>query len=535
MNLANILFDHGAARAEQTALIAPRTSRTYGALRERTARLAGGLAALGISPGDRVAVLLPSGPDFVETYLAVATLGALVVPLNSRLTPREHITLMRQAAPRGLVASVDHAETVALARVEVTGLGAVIASGGDLPEAIGYEGLIAGATPITTPVDAAHGDPAVLLYTSGTTSGAKGAVLTHGNLLSNMQQYQAAVGIPEGSVNLQLSPLYHAANIFTFIHLLVGGTTVFLDKPTPPAILEAIATRHVTFMFTVPTVLYALLDSPERDAFDLSSLQTIQYGAAAITGARLDAALQVFGPRLLHSYGMTETTSHVSILGKAEHCVAQGSVGRPLPGVEVRIADDGGAALPARVVGEILVRGANVTPGYWQRPEETAEALRDGWFHTGDLGRFDDAGFLYIAGRKKDLIISGGVNIYPGDIEEVLALHPSVAEAAAFAFADPLWGEAVAVAIVPRAGGAAADPEALKAFLRGHLGGFKVPKAMFILDAMPRNAAGKVLKRELRAIAETELACGTAEGAGDPIADPDNNVDPGGAEEGSRG
>ena len=498
MNVSAILFDNAAADPSAAALVAGGRVLSHAALRERTGRVACALRALGVANGDRVAVLLPNVPEFVELYLAITAIGAVVMPVNTRLNPREHVTLLQDCEPVVLVASADGRETVELASRAVAGLRHVVVVGDRWQGASSYEALIADADRAPAPVDVDADDPAVILYTSGTTSGPKGAILTHGNLLSNMRQYQAFVGIPRGGVNLQLSPLYHAASIFCFVHLLAGGTTVFVDKTTPREILAAIETHRVTFMFTVPTVLYGILDAPEIATHDISSLRTLQYGGAAITGARLEAALATFGDCLLHSYGMTETTSHASILGKTEHRLAVGSVGRPLPGVKMKIVDDRGVDRPAGEVGEIVVRGANVTKGYWRKPAETAEALAGGWLHTGDLGRVNDDGYFYIVGRKKDLIISGGVNIYPTDIEDVIARHEAVAEVAVFGVPDAVWGEAVAAAVVLRPG-RAVDPDALKAFVRESLGGFKVPKAIYYLGTLPKNATGKILKRDLRA------------------------------------
>lgn len=498
MNFANIVFDNPAAADDgAAALIDQRGRHTFGALRTRVGKLATGIRQCGIQPGDRVSILLHNQAEFVEIYLATMAIGAILVPLNTRLTPQEHMLLLQDAEPKMLFVAAEGLPTAATAQASLPGIQIIIVqseANGDHPS---YEALIAKAGAPSLPIEASSEDPAVILYTSGTTSGPKGAILTHGNLLANLKQYQAFVGIPRGSVNLQTSPLYHAANIFCFVHLLAGGTTVFVPKATPRMIFDAIEKYRVNFMFVVPTVLYSLLDSDERQQRDISSLQTIQYGGAAIVGPRLNAALAAFGEHLLHSFGMTETTSHASILGKAEHRTHPGSVGRPLPGVDMRIVDDDRQPLGANQVGEIEVKGDNVTRGYWRNAGATAEALHHGWLATGDLGRCDPDGYYYIVGRKKDLIISGGVNIYPGDIENVLAEHVCISEVAVFGAPDPRWGECVVAAVVPKEG-MAVDADELRGFVRQRLGGFKVPKEICILSALPRNGAGKVLKRTLR-------------------------------------
>lgn len=499
MNFANILFENPDATDQATALIEGDKVVSFATLRARTGRLAAALQSLGIARGDRVAILLGNCIEFVELYMAIVARGAIAVPLNTRLTPQEHVLLMQDAEPKALFTAADGLETVAQVRDGVAGLEVVVVVDGAKSGEVDYEKLIAGIEQPAPVFDAAPEDAAVILYTSGTTSGPKGAILTHRNLLANLRQYQAFVGIPHDSVNLQISPLYHAANIFCFVHLLAGGATVFLPKVTPEVILAAIEKHHVTYMFTVPTVLYGILDCPDRKRRDISSLQTLQYGGSAIVGARLEAAIEVFGERLLHSYGMTETTSHASILGKAEHRYSAGSVGKPLPGVEMRVSDESGSTLGADEVGEIQVKGDNVMMGYWRNPVATAETLRDGWLATGDLGRRDSRGNYYIVGRKKDIIISGGVNIYPADIESVLGHHPDVAEVAVFGAPDARWGERVVAAIVPRLG-ATIDPDEVRSFVRASLGGFKAPKEIRVMDALPKSGSGKVLKRELRAM-----------------------------------
>jgi long-chain acyl-CoA synthetase len=499
MNMASILFDNPDASDDAIALVDESRSVTFRELRDRAGRVAAALRERGVDKGDRVAILLGNRTEYVEIYMGVAAAGAVVMPLNARLTPHEHVILMRDAEPKTLFASPVGMETVRAAREALADLQTIVLLDGASADAIAYEDLVASANAPLPVENCSADEPAVLLYTSGTTSGPKGAILTHANLMANLSQYQAFVGIPRRSVNLQVSPLYHAANIFCFIHLLAGGSTVFLAKPTPESILEAIERHRVTYMFTAPTVLYGILDSADLKRRDISSLQTLQYGGSAIVGARLDAALSVFGVRLLHSYGMTETTSHASILGKEGHLTHVGSVGKPLPGVAMRIVDDARAALGDEDVGEIEVKGDNVMKGYWRNPQASAETIRDGWLATGDLGRRDADGNYYIVGRKKDLIISGGVNIYPADIENVLAEHPDVAEVAVFGAPDPRWGESVVAAIIPREG-ARPDADELRAFVRGSLGGFKTPKEIRIMDALPKNGSGKVLKRELRAM-----------------------------------
>ncbi|MCL2829109.1 MAG: AMP-binding protein [Betaproteobacteria bacterium] len=501
MNFANIIFDNPSATDETIALIDQRRSLSFKELRSRVSRLAAGLRRRGVCQGDRIAILINTRIEYVEIYLATAVIGVIAMPLNTRLTAREHVLLMQDGTPKMLVADEKWIASARQARTEIPSLEAIIAldtaESGDLP----YEELLAEGNPPVLPLDLKPEDPAVLLYTSGTTSGPKGTILTHRNLISDIDQYQAFVGIKKGSVNLQCSPLYHAANIFTYVHLLAGGTTVFLPEITTNAIFDAIEKYRVNFMFTVPTVLYSILDAPDRQQRDISSLETLEYGAAAIVGPRLESALGILGDRLLHAFGMTEVTSHASMLGKIDHRTHPGSIGRPLPGVQMRIVDDAGEPLEAEEIGELEVKGDNVTPGYWRNPAATEEAFHDGWLATGDLARRDIDGYYYIVGRKKDLIISGGVNIYSADIENVIADHPAIAEVAVFGIPDSHWGESVVAAVALRSG-MTLDADELRSFVRERLAGFKVPKEVRIMNVLPRTGTGKLLKRELRVMDE---------------------------------
>lgn len=503
-NLADLVLDNPVVVPDAIALADPEGWRTYAELARRIRSVAHFLTSLGGQPGDRVALLLPNSCAFVEVQFGCAAAGRLCVPLNLRQLPEEQQHILSDAQATVLFAHVRYADRIAGFRAVLPGLRTVVLLGrsqdshdADGVDTIAYDTALASTGDGPLPAVDRHSGAAIL-YTSGTTSAPKGAVLTHANYLSNLKQYQAAVALPAGGVNLQLSPMFHAASIFCLVHLLLGGKTVFLDKTEPAAILDTIERERVSFMFTVPTVLYQLLDQPDLPSRDLSSLQRMQYGAAPITGTRLAQTMQVFGRRLQHSYGMTEGTSHTSILLGAGHQTHPGSVGQALPGVDVRIVDDERQDVATDDIGEIIVRGPNVFSGYWRQTEATQETLREGWLHTGDLGRRDEQGFIYVVDRKKDMIISGGVNIYPSDIENALIRHPAVAECAAFGIPDDRWGEAVAAAVVLHEG-RTADEAALISHLRDHLGGYKVPKKLWILDAFPKNATGKILKRALRA------------------------------------
>ncbi|MDR1967886.1 MAG: AMP-binding protein, partial [Burkholderiaceae bacterium] len=393
-SLRDILEPRRLACPQRIALFDEGQPLSYGQLAGAAAGVARALQAEGIGPGDRVAVLLPNGAAFLECFFGIASAGAIVVPLNTRLHPAEHASLLRDCRPRLLVAHVDYRDSIAALRAALPEVSLVVQGPGAAPAVAGLRRYAQwrAADAALPPVAINAAQPAALLYTSGTTSAPKGVVLTHGNYLAMFAALAAELDMNSDSVNLQLSPLYHAAAIHTLLHLAVGGTTVLQSRFDPAQVMAAVARHGVTYFFAVPTMLYQLLDHPERDRYDLSSLRTISYGAAAITGARLKQARAFFGDKLLHAYGMTETTSHASVLGPEEHLTAAGSIGRGLSGVALRVVDGAGRDAAPGAIGEILVRGRNVMQGYWERPGETAAALAGGWMHTGDLARIDARG-----------------------------------------------------------------------------------------------------------------------------------------------
>lgn len=483
---------------EHVALIDDGRTISYKTLGRRVAGVAHSLVAQGIRVGDRVALLLPNEASFLECFFGVVAIGAIVVPMNTRLHPREYVSLLGDCRPSLLIAHGTYGESIALLRSSFPDLTVVVCGGSGLPQGVSDYASWCAECETLPDAQIVPDQPAALLYTSGTTSVPKGVVLSHRNYLADFANVEAVAGLDASSINLQLSPLYHAAAVHTQVHLALGACTILQPKFDPEKVMQAVENYRITYFFCVPTMLYQMLDHPARERYCFASLRTISYGAAAITGARLEQALKVFGTKLLHAYGMTETTSHASILRPEEHLVAVGSIGRGLPGTELRVVDERGADSPPDQIGEIIVRGANVMQGYWERPEESRAALQDGWLHTGDLARRDPRGYVYIVDRKKDMIVSGGVNIYPREAEEVLARHPAVAEVAAYGIPDAVWGEALTATVVLHAGAqvSAAD---LMVFARHYLSGLKLPKQIDFASNLPRTASGKVQKARLRA------------------------------------
>jgi long-chain acyl-CoA synthetase len=498
LTLRDVLFCNPLIVPERTSVIAGGRRLRFADLRQGAGAVAQALRREGIRRGDRVALLLKNCPEFLELFFGITAAGAVVVPLNTRLHPKEHARLLQDCEPRLLVASAGFQASIDEIVANVPSVARVVLLESDIgsyPEYASWRGTGSEAAPEFCP---ASGDDAAILYTSGTTSSPKGVVLSHHNYVSDIEHVGAEIQPTRDSVNLQLSPMYHAAFVHSLVHLAYGACTVLNENFDVTATLEQIQSEAVTYFFAVPTMLYQILDHPRLREYDLRSLRLISYGAAAITGTRLREAIAAFGnDKLIHAYGLTESTSHSSVLHPAEHLTVPGSIGRGLHGVKLKVIRDDGSEVATGEVGEIIVQGDNVMKGYWRRPEETAKTIVDGWLRTGDLGRLDEHGYVYVVDRKKDMVISGGVNIFPRESEEVLSAHPSIAEVAVFGVPDPLWGESLVAAVVLRRG-CNATPKSLLEFARGHLAGFKLPKDIRIVDALPKTASGKVQKTELR-------------------------------------
>lgn len=470
---------------------------SYRTFRGRVRQLADALFARGIKKGDRVAILLNNRPEFLECYYAITSIGALVVPLNARLSTEEHLTILVDADPSLLISSPDFEPTVSGFVNIYTDDAVVMLDHPVSGRRNSYEAFISAPNPSAPPVSINPDDDAAIIYTSGTTANPKGAVLTHKNYLSDWYNVGTVYQQMKSGTNLQISPLYHASAVHSLIHIAVGARTILMKRFDCDLALSLIEQHKVTHFFCVPTVLYDFLDNPRLRKTDTSSLRSISYGAAPMSLNRLEEALDAFGPILVHAYGMTETTSHSSLLSGKDHLSVFGSVGRPLPLCDMKIVDSDGNPVPAGEPGEILIRGDNVMSRYWRRPTETAEAFEDGWLHSGDIGKQDESGFFFVVDRKKDMIISGGVNIYPKDIEQVIAQYPAVGEVAVFGVSDARWGEVVVATVRARPDHVLASDDLL-AFLTGKIGRFQLPKFIYVVDDFPRNGTGKILKHVLR-------------------------------------
>ena len=471
--------------------------RSYAELDERVTRLARALAGRGVGAGDRVAVLGLNGLEVWETYLAGVRLGAVVVPVNFRLVADEVAYVLTDSGATALVVDPALAGVATKAREQAPGVHTVLTIGEDHEAAL----AAAGTEPLDVEVD--EDAPAFVMYTSGTTGRPKGAVLTHRNLLMHVFSQVTHLGWdPDDRVGVPGAPLFHIAGLAGGLPpLLLGGTHVILRSGgfDPVATLDLIERERVSSIFLVPAMWAAVVAVPGIADRDLSSLRRISWGAAPASTTLLRTMIDTFPQaEVVTAFGQTEC-SPVTCLLRGEDSVRKiGSIGTPMLNVEVRVVDDAMNDVPQGEVGEIVYRSPMVMKEYWGKPEATAEAFAGGWFHSGDLVRQDEDGYLYVVDRKKDMIITGGENVYCAEVEDVLAAHPKVGEVALIGVPDARYGEAPLAVVAPRDPADPPTPVELTAWCRERLAGFKHPREYSIVPALPRNPSGKVLKTALR-------------------------------------
>ena len=512
MNLVRALRSTVRHHGPRPAMLDTSRNFTWTEFGARVARAAGALRALGILPGSRFGIVSRNGFRYEELKWAGFWLGAIPVPVNVRLASPEIAELLDDAecghalVEGAFAALLDH-PAMAAWRSRITLFGD---SAG--PDADAYEAMLAAAAPCA----AADPDPdadALLLYTGGTTGRGKGVRLSHANILSNNLAFGLAVGARPEHVYLHAAPMFHSADLLALGWFLQGAAQCFLPMFTPAAFLETIARHRVGAVVTVPTMLIGTVAFPGFAAADVASLRVLIYGAAPMAVEWIARVAQAFPDvELFNCYGLTETAPDLTIFNAREfraaiaHMAATGnrggallSVGKPNALNELKVVGRDGHEVAPGEPGELLARGPNIMRGYHRRPDETAAALRDGWLHTGDVARIDDSGYVYLLDRLKDLVITGGENVYSSEVEAVLHRHPVVAEAAVIGVADERLGEKVVAVIVPRAG-MRPDVADIERHCRESLGGFKLPRRFVFVDRLPRSAMGKVLKGELRSM-----------------------------------
>ncbi|MBY8870367.1 long-chain fatty acid--CoA ligase [Micromonospora sp. PLK6-60] len=487
-NLASILTRTADRHPGRPALRLADRTVTYAELDEASARFAGYLRARGVQPGDRVALMLPNVPEFATVYYGILRAGAVVVPMNPLLRPREVDYYLADSGATGILAwhtteqaGVDRSDAVSM----------VVA-----PET--FTEALAGYAPVTEVAERAGADTAVILYTSGTTGQPKGAELTHDNLRRNVEVSTATLlRLGPDDVVFGALPLFHSFGQTIALNCAVGAGACLTLLPRFDAAqaLEILVRDRVTLFAGVPTMYAALLAAAGTDEPDLSALRTCVSGGAALPVELLRLFEEKFGCVILEGYGLSET-SPVASFNHPDRPRKPGTIGTPIEGVEMDVRTADGTPAPTGEVGEIVIRGHNVMKGYWQRPEATAESIVDGWFRTGDLGARDADGYYRIVDRTKDLVIRGGFNVYPREVEEILYEHPAVAEAAVLGAPHPTLGEEV-VAVVALRPGAAATPDELREHVKGQLAAYKYPRQVWIVPALPKGPTGKILKRAI--------------------------------------
>lgn len=490
--------------ARRPAIIEPDRVFTWAEHVERVACLAGALQAWGLAPGDRFGIASRNSFRQAELLHAGYWSGLIPVPVNVRLAPREIAFVLQDAGCKLL--AVDPALLGLLDKEELAPWrDKAVVLGPDGAGLQSHEMLIASATALA-PHDAREDDDAILLYTGGTTGRAKGVRLTHRNIAANGMQVGLTLGIGHDDIYLHVAPMFHSADLLATALSLTGGAHVYLPEFNPLAFLAAIQTRRVTFTMLAPTMLIMVLQHPDFAKYDLSSLRIQVYGSSPMAETWIRRAVEALpGAKVTQGYGLTETAPILSFFEHRDHleALATGNsarlacAGKTLPGVDLRIVDDVGHDVPRGASGEVIVRGPNITPGYYGLPDTNRETFRDGWFHTGDVGCEDAEGFLYLLDRKKDMIVTGGENVYSSEVESALFTHPGVAEAAVIGVPDAIYGEAVFAVVIAKTG-VTLDQAELIAHCRSRIGGYKIPRQFAFVDALPKSALGKVLKADLR-------------------------------------
>jgi len=508
MQIAHTLRRAKLLWGNDTAVLDGDLTLTYGQMAERVQRLAGALRELGVGDDDKVAVLMLNGYRYLELFYAVSWAGGVVVPLNIRLAPREIVHQVNEAECKVLVVDAQFAKMVPPHASQFETISHVVfADAGPPPDGmLSYDDLLTTADAIA---DAGRGGDDVfgIFYTGGTTGRAKGVMLTHANIVANAQNSLLSNDTQQHDVYLHSAPMFHLADCSsTFGLTWIGGKHAFIPFFEPKSMLDAIQRFRVTRAAMVPAMLNMVINHPQFSDFDVSSLTSVGYGASPIPMSLLKQGMSAFGCKFIQGYGMTELSPLVTVLPAEDH-VADGSdeefqklksAGIPVHTAEVKVLDENDEELPRGEIGQICARGPMVMKGYWKQPEATAEALRNGWMHTGDAGYMDEDGYIFLVDRVKDMIVTGGENVYSVEVENALYAHPAVLEAAAIGVPSTEWGEAVHAVIVLKPDQEATEQE-LIGHCREHIAGYKCPKSIsFSAEELPKSGAGKILKRDLR-------------------------------------
>jgi long-chain acyl-CoA synthetase len=490
MNLAQILTDSALAHPDHVALRLDDIELTYSQLDGASAHIAGLLHEHGFSAGQRVGIMLPNVPYFPVCYYGVLRAGGIVVPMNVLLKRREVAFYLKDSGARLMFAWEGFADDARTGAEEADAECVMVAPGE-------FEQQVGRAEPRTEVHDAGDDDTAVILYTSGTTGTPKGAELTHLNLRRNAEISRNMFGFGNDAVTLGALPLFHSFGQTCGMNATIsgGGTLTLIPRFEPGKALEIIQRDRVNIFQGVPTMYGAILHLADHDRYDSSSLQLCASGGSAMPVELMRGFEEAFGCKILEGYGLSES-SPVASFNHPERERKPGSIGTPVEGVEMKVVDEDGDEAPQGEVGEIVIRGPNVMKGYWNRPDASQETIADGWLHTGDMGYVDGDGYFFIVDRKKDLIIRGGYNVYPREIEEVLYEHPAVREAAVVGLPHDEYGEEVGAAVALK-DGENLDATELREFVKEQVAAYKYPRKIWFVDDLPKGPTGKILKREI--------------------------------------
>ncbi|MBW1780923.1 MAG: long-chain fatty acid--CoA ligase [Deltaproteobacteria bacterium] len=510
MNVSQLLTKSARSFPQNLALVHGPKRLTYAQFDARVNRLANALGRLGIQQGENVAVLQYNYPETLESIFACFKAGCGAVPINFRLHPNECAFIIDHSEAKAVILSSEFNEAIMEIRDRIPNARHLITLSGAQGEILDYEDLLSKESDQFIDADVQPDDLAWLFYTSGTTGMPKGAMLTHRNLIAMSMNFYADIcpGFGPDDVVLHAAPLSHGSGIYALPNIGKAATNVILASKSfdPELIFQTIEEYRVTNMFAAPTMVKLMVESPAVDRYDHSSLRALNYGGAPMLVEDLKEAMTRLGPCLVQLFGQAESPMTITYLPHRDHLITGipdqmkrlSSAGFPRTDVEVRIFNNNDEVLPPGETGEIVTRSDLVMKGYWRNPEATTETLRSGWLHTGDMGYMDEKGYLFIMDRSKDMIISGGENIYPREIEEVLIRHEAVREVAVIGIPDSKWGEAIkaVVALLP---GESATEEELIAFCKDNIASYKKPKSVDFVDELPKNNYGKILKRDLRA------------------------------------
>lgn len=507
MNLGRYITRNAVYYPDNTALRYSGRSMSYRELENRTNRLAQGLMSLGLGRGDRVAIQAWNRPEIVEFEVSCYKAGIVRIPINARLSETETLHVLNDSLATAVISDAPHGDSLIKNSRQLQSVKHFIGLGQPHGGEIPYEHLLAESSDDSPNIDVNENDLAVLAYTSGSTGKLKAIMQSYGNRMAMIRKacMMPGIKIEPGDVFAHIGPLTHSSGMLLMPVMYFAGCNLILHRFNVEALLEAIAQEKVNYMLLVPAMINMILSHPRVSEFDLSSLKGVFYGAAPMSVTRIRQSMDLFGPILIQGYGMSETTSFTSILTAQDHASALSggdetglaSCGRPVFESEVRVIDGQGNDVSLGQIGEIIVRGPDVMKGYYNEPDLTRETIVDGWIHSGDMAKVDKNGYIYIVDRKSDTIITGGFNVYPTEVEQVLYSHPAVYEACVVGVPDEKWGEAVKAVVILKQGSTISEEDLID-YCRQSLGSYKKPRSIDFVDELPKNPSGKIARRAVK-------------------------------------